>query len=951
MKQLVFAAVVAFAVGALAATPKETADALVKEAAAVLKTDTPKALELRLKALAVEGLAGRDVDKLLDSLKWDFTIVTRDAECGRKACAAVAAHPQAKPGLKAGALMWIAESTNEKADYEKAFAVEGLARKDLDRQIIKAAKNLFKNQPDDANAFFDRLIADKETTPEVCYDALMFRADQAKRSKDEAKLYACATAAQKVPGPFDKRQAYYILADYEFGKRTHSRHADPEQMKLYLKWMDAAYEAAVKDMGLKPEVASGVYLLVAERIMWHWGRPDKDSKLARTFFEKAVSLGAKEGTNGEHWGSYRAVKNRLEDLEEKEALFAKFPNRNWRNEDGKMFAEMEKKLDAGKVIHPEWNPDDATEAIQKAIDSDASVIVLDKKAGPWEIEGLTMTDNKKLLLKKGVVLEAKKGGLLKSHSFIALAGTNIVVAGEGENEIRMRKHDYMKDKATYPKFDDNRHGFGSAKKGCQNVWIRNLKIVSTGGDGVCITGTQRIWLDHLDFYDNLRQATTLGTGCHICYMTNCKFNYTWGQEPMSGIDIENWTENCTIDEIYCEDCEFADNRIYGLVLAASTYTPMSMLFKNCEFRNNQSSSLAILNRPGVPTVNKEIFENCRFLQARCVPPIQYVRTLIGNITFKDCLIKEIPGGDSSGTASPISVGLDPDMSDFYVGKNVFENLKIEGYEGAELLAMLPRASGTEYIKDGAFEGVVDFNGKKIDLAKYIRERGLDKPAPAYVPVDFDVAKLEPPALNTAIDAYIPAPHGTPLEMLYWAKKDRVIKLGYFNRVTSWTKWEKGRAIRVIKPDGTQEEVGPMDYTNDYSTCYYTVPADGFYRFTADGNGFWIPADDQAWGYAYRAQSAGGFATINRNTFTGFFEVPAGVKEVTIQTKGGEGFELVDAGNVVMAKQDPCKELKTWTCKVANPGIWRFRLLHGSIRFFGPLNGVFADQPANLPLKK
>ena len=718
--------------------------------------------------------------------------------------------------------------------------------------------------------------------------------------------------------------------------------------------MDQAYEAAVKEMGLTPEVAAEVYLRVALKWVWHGGRPARDVAKGRAAFEKAVALGATPKTGYAHW-SYKGVKERIEDLERRHAQFEKFPNRDWRNGDGKLFEAIDKALSAGKTVHAKdfgWNAEDATEALQKAVDSDASVIIVDKMPTPWEIEGVKIPSCKKLVLREGVVLEAKKGGLLKSHAFVQIAGTNIVIVGEGGNELRMRKLDYMNDKATYPKFDDNRHGLGFSGKGTKgNLLVRNVKISSSGGDGVCVTGARRVWLDKVELHDHLRQALTLGTGSDIVYLTGCKFNNTWGGEPMSGIDVENWTENCSICEIYCEDCEFAGNRIFGLVFSTSTYSPLSTYFKNCEFRNNRHASVHIINRPGVPTPNREIFENCRFLQSRSASPISIARTLIGNIRFTDCLIQEIPGGDSFDAASPITVSLDRDMSGYFVGKNVFENLKIVGYEGAPLLVLTARAGGSEFIPDGAFEGVVDFNGEKIDLAKYIKERGYDKPAPEYKAEPLDLAKLAPPPLDSAVDAYIPAPFGHGLELLYWAKAGRRIKLGFFSRITGWTHWSKGRVLSVVKPDGTTEVVGPMDYTNDYSTAYYDVPADGFYRFRASGNGFWIPQDDKTWGYSYHANAADGFVNMVRNTFTGFFEVPEGVKEITMQTQGGEGFILVDANNKVMAQSGPSRELQTWTCKVEAPGVWRFRMLHGGFRFFPPLNGIFADCPENLPRMK
>ena len=126
MKRLMLVAMAAMSVAAFAATPKETSGALIKESQALLKTDAAKAFELRQKALAVEDLKESDLGRLLDAVKWDFTIVSRDLEVGKKACEFLAVHPKAKPGLKAGALQWLAERSGKLEDYRKAFSVPGI---------------------------------------------------------------------------------------------------------------------------------------------------------------------------------------------------------------------------------------------------------------------------------------------------------------------------------------------------------------------------------------------------------------------------------------------------------------------------------------------------------------------------------------------------------------------------------------------------------------------------------------------------------------------------------------------------------------------------------------------------------------------------------------------------------------------------------------------------------
>ena len=85
------------------------------------------------------------------------------------------------------------------------------------------------------------------------YKAHMHRVGDAEKAKDEKSLYAEAMAAAKIPGNFNRLDAYYRLAEYEFAK-------------------------------------------------------------GRAAFEKAVALGATAKSGYSHW-SYNGVKGRIADLE------------------------------------------------------------------------------------------------------------------------------------------------------------------------------------------------------------------------------------------------------------------------------------------------------------------------------------------------------------------------------------------------------------------------------------------------------------------------------------------------------------------------------------------------------------------------------------------------------------------------------------------------------------
>ena len=827
------------------------------------------------------------------------------------------------------------------AEYEKAFRVKGLSLEKLEKLRLDAVKTLRdKKAPAEAEKIADAILADPATSPKTRYTTFFERAKSFAR-KDEEKMYANARQAMAVPGEFDRRGVYTWLAGYEWERGPWKADQDPQMFQKYVRWIDEAVKACPK-MGIKPEEAAKLYQDVAWKIMFHAGRPWRDTKLARSYYEKAIKLGAPEKKN---------VIERIETMERLEAGLKDFPNREWRKTIDPMYASREAALEKGRHVHAKdfgWNKDDVTKSLQAALDSDASVVILDDMGSPWETESLHIPSNKKLLLRKGVVVEAKKGAFIKDAPLVSLKGsTNVFIVGEGDNVLRMRKSDYTSNKELYPKFSDDRHGI--VLNGSHFICLRNLMVASTGGDGLCMTGSSSdLRADHVVFEDNYRQGVTLGAGAEKVYFTNCEFNHTWGAEPMAGIDFEPWTEHYHINDVYIEDCKFIGNRIYGIVIANSSYTPFTFFIRNCVFEGNMTSSLTVLNRPGVPTLTKLILEDCQFLQPRCTHPISFTRTIIGNMTFKNCLIRETAGGESPGTVNPISVSLQEGMDSYFVGKTVFDNLRVEGYKGVDVFGFHDQSGGKTAMPLGAFSGMIDFNGEKIDLAKNIADRKLNVKPPAFQKAEIDLAKLAPPPLDAPVDATVPSPHGTDIGLLYYAKKGRDLHFGFFNRITTWTQYSKDRRIRILRPDEKLDYTDNMSYTNDFTSFTYKAPMDGFYRIHVGGTGFWAPGDDGIGGYAYYPMSDSGFFRVWRGTFTGFFEVPKGLKEIIIQTNGAEVFEVADADGAVVVSADNSGGLKTWTIPVSKAGIWRFHLATGSVRFFAPLTGIIADCPANLP---
>src|SRR5690606_21959581 len=87
-----------------------------------------------------------------------------------------------------------------------------------------------------------------------------------------------------------------------------------------------------------------------------------------------------------------------------------------------------------------------------------------------------------LILEDGVVLAAAPGAF-KGRADAMLSGTNverITIQGKGKATLRMRKSDYQ-NPDLYP-HSEWRHLI--ALRGAKGVTLRNLNLLSSGGDGI-----------------------------------------------------------------------------------------------------------------------------------------------------------------------------------------------------------------------------------------------------------------------------------------------------------------------------------------------------------------------------------------------------------------------------------------------------------------------------------
>jgi len=241
-----------------------------------------------------------------------------------------------------------------------------------------------------------------------------------------------------------------------------------------------------------------------------------------------------------------------------------------------------------------FNASDATECLQKAIDSGAKTVIVDKTGHEWLIRPIKLKSNLELVLEKDVIIRAKDGEF-KSPYIPMFKGENIeniIVRGNPGAVICMNKSDYQ-DTTKYD-FSEWRNAFSFY--GVNNIVIRDLAIERSGGDAIYIGGSRKrhwcknVQLLNLKIHDNHRQGISV-ISAEDLLIKNCLITNTDGAPPKAGIDFEpNYSIHALVN-CRVEDCIITGNQGAGILMHYvafnETSRPVSILVKNCRIENNR----------------------------------------------------------------------------------------------------------------------------------------------------------------------------------------------------------------------------------------------------------------------------------------------------------------------------------------------------------------------------
>ena len=171
-----------------------------------------------------------------------------------------------------------------------------------------------------------------------------------------------------------------------------------------------------------------------------------------------------------------------------------------------------------KVSQFGFNPANSTEAFQRALDSGAETVVVDRQASDWVVEPLHVRSNTRIVFENGVTVRAKKGAFKGCNDilFSAHCVKNVEFIGQGQAMMVMNSDDYRNPELYKP--SEFRHSIRLEQ--VTGAKISNLTIKGSGGDGIYIDTLVDGLIERVISEDNVRQGISV-VSCRNLTIRDC----------------------------------------------------------------------------------------------------------------------------------------------------------------------------------------------------------------------------------------------------------------------------------------------------------------------------------------------------------------------------------------------------------------------------------------------
>lgn len=619
-----------------------------------------------------------------------------------------------------------------------------------------------------------------------------------------------------------------------------------------------------------------------------------------------------------------------------------------------------------------FNEKDATENLQKALDSGASRIIVENTGKPWIIRMVYPRSNTEIIFQKGVRFIAErewfKSRKHRDAMFMLKKVQNVMIRGENEND-----HEVVV--SGYRDFIDRARtcrDYGASAfviDDCENIAIMNMRVHDTGMDGICFGGlgasNKDMYIKNLDLDSHFRQACSI-CAAHGAYFKNVRFRNTAGAEPAAGVDLEPAEMNQSNWALYFFDCTFEGNMGGGLLFSTSGYEPIGVYAKRCTFEPQRRGDLIVFIRQGlyagrnITVPGKAVFEDCTFRGFSDVSPIIVEGLSLMNLSFRNCTVTD--------TGKLMTRGVKPDAAafSFHLNNDVwatygvpdsnkkatidFTNFKVVGYTNAPPIQVRDDV-GHYSVRN--LKGKIDFNGKTIDAATFNYEAPdfAFEELPQVVPTNLAAPAAtvnkgrvaHPFTFRYDGNWWTPWPDYT---YLFYGKKGGSAE--FLLRYVGWVPGDK--KICFVTPSGKTIERGEFKVGDNRVSVSF--PETGWYSFHPAGRHVLVN---------YRGVDLCYYAGTGRERkiqidaphgYTGYFEMPP-QKDVTIKIWSGV-LEIRNAQGALVTTVQSSERTGSGYARLKNasrkPEVWSFTVPEKTVfKFFAPASGIWADNPAAVPV--
>lgn len=339
---------------------------------------------------------------------------------------------------------------------------------------------------------------------------------------------------------------------------------------------------------------------------------------------------------------------------------------------------------ARPVANAAWwgfNPEDATESLQAAIDSNADSVVVPYMSTPWIVRPLKLRSDLTILFKPGVIVEAKRGEYKgKGDSlFTADAAENLRLTGYGAT-LRMHKEDYRKEP-----YEKAEWRMVLAINSCTNVSIEGLRLESSGGDGIYIGASNSaqpyckdVTIRDVSLVDQYRQGISVISAENLL-IENCVMSGTEGTPPAAGIDFEPNGHNERLTNCVVKNCVFADNEGPGiqayLAHMKASSDPVSILVESCIIRSGAGDGVVIGRLTDDAPQGHITFRECTIVGANFDTVHIYDKSATSaRLIFENCAIDMRNNADTQHV--PIRLKVDDPVYAAVHGGVTFQNCTV-----------------------------------------------------------------------------------------------------------------------------------------------------------------------------------------------------------------------------------------------------------------------------------